>query len=296
MLKSFIIHRKKQLNPVEFSLLIYLLITLIPAILVANSIEGGFYKVAVHLFLIILIVSITYIYDTFLQSKPWIKPFRILYPLAFLGFLYSETDFLNNWLFKQDLDTLIAAVEASIFGTQPALEFSKLIPTNFFAEAMYFGYFAYYLMLIGLPIVWYVRNGSESAEKMVFIIIQSFLIFYLFFDIFPVAGPQFYFTNMDPLPPGYLFGFLVRTIQHIGEVPTAAFPSSHVALCLIIIYLTFLESRKIFLFLIPVALLLILSTVYIRAHYVIDFFGAIISAPMVYKLTLNLYSKIKMLL
>lgn len=296
MLKSFIIQLKKQLNPVEFSLLIYLLITLIPAILLANSIEGGFFKVAVHLFLIVLIVSIASLYDNLLPLKPWIKPFRVLYPLALLGFLYSETDFLNNLFFKQDLDPLIATTEATIFGIQPALEFSKQVPTNIFAEAMYFGYFAYYLMLIGLPIVWYVKKGAESSEKMVFIIIQSFLIFYLFFDIIPVAGPQFYFINMDPLPPGYLFGFLIRTIQHIGEAPTAAFPSSHVALCLIIIYMTLRESKKIFLLLIPVALLLILSTVYIRAHYVIDIFVAIIAAPMVYKLSLNLYTKIKMLL
>ncbi len=296
MIKSFINCLKKQIYPVEFSLLIYLLVTLIPAIVLANSLNGGYITVVVHLFFIFLIVGIACIHNNLLPLKPYIQPFRVLYPLALLGFLYSETNFLNNWLFKQDLDPLFAAIEESIFGIQPSLEFSKAIPTNIFAEAMYLGYFAYYLMLIGLPIVWYIRNGAESAKKMVFVIIQSFLFFYLFFDIIPVAGPQFYFTNMDALPPGYLFGFLIRTIQQVGEAPTAAFPSSHVALCLIMVYMVFLESRKIFLFLIPVALLLILSTVYIRAHYVVDIFGAIIAAPMVYKLSLIFYSKIKMLL
>ncbi len=291
MIKYLFSKYKERFYPVESALLIYLLITLIPAAIAVFSNSNSYSKLIVHLILILFIPSIASFYNINTLSKQWVQTFRVLYPIGLLGFLYTETDLVNNLIFKQNLDPFFASIEEVIFGFQPSLEFSKFNPSNLFAEAMYLGYFAYYVMLIGLPIYWYVKFGIKKAKELIYIIIQSFLLFYLFFIIFPVAGPQYYYTHSDPLPQGYLFGFLIRTIQHFGEAPTAAFPSSHVALCLIMHFMVFKQSKKIFLLILPITILLILSTVYIKAHYAIDIFAAFIAAPIVYKLSLHLLQK-----
>lgn len=207
---------------------------------------------------------------------------RVFYPLLLLGFLYHETDFLNNLIFKENLDVILASIEYKWFGSQPALEFSRKVSSNLWAELMYFGYFAYYLLIFIVPLYFYFTDRKEIAEKIIFVVILSFLTYYLFFIVFPVAGPQFYFAKyQNELPLGYISGFLVRLAQQTGEAPTAAFPSSHVAICLILWFCVYKEQKPLAYTLLPFVLLLILSTIYIRAHYVIDIFAAFLSAPLV---------------
>ena len=96
---------------------------------------------------------------------------------------------------------------------------------------MYFGYFSYYLLRAGILLYFYFKKETKTAEQLVFVLINSFLIYYILFIILPVAGPQFYFTDWVTIPGGYLFGSIMKTIQANGEAPTAAFPSSPVSIC-----------------------------------------------------------------
>jgi membrane-associated phospholipid phosphatase len=78
----------------------------------------------------------------------------------------------------------------------------------------------------------------------------------------------------------------------MAERPTAAFPSSHVGIICIIWILSFRYAPTLLKIIIPIGILLFLSTVYIKAHYLIDVFGGIISAPIFYWLSLYLFKKI----
>ncbi len=284
-LKRIQVYRMVKINvrPVEIILLAYLAITLIPVFWIFIHTQTGFEFLIIHVLSMVLLAVVAQQFNNLKQPKKWYLKARILYPLIFLGFLYGETDYLNNILITENLDPLFAQWEFALFGMQPALEFSRAFPLPIFAEIMYFGYFAYYLLIIFLPIYWMKHKGPVHTENLVFLIVQSFLLFYLIFDLLPVAGPQFYFYQLQhEVPEGYLFGFLMKLIQHVGEAPTAAFPSSHVAVCLILLYQLFLNKRKLFYFLLPVGILLLFSTVYIRAHYIIDCLAAILITPVIY--------------
>lgn len=227
---------------------------------------------------------------TFTNRIKWIYTF---YPLLFLGFLYKETDYLNNLIFQHNLDYWFINLEKTIFGFQPSVDFSLLISSPLFAESMYFGYFAYYLLILAIPVVLFLKKGNQVAERSIFVIICSFLIYYLIFIIFPVSGPQFYLTDLPILPQGYIFGDAIRFIQNLGEAPTAAFPSSHVAMCLILIYIVYKEIPKLWMWLLPIAILLIFSTVYIRAHYAIDILAAFLTAPLAYLASVRIFRSLK---
>jgi membrane-associated phospholipid phosphatase len=215
---------------------------------------------------------------------------RQLFPFLLLGFLYKETDYLNNLVFRTDLDHLFAQIDEVIFGFQPSLVFAQIIISGFFAELMYFGYFSYYLMVIIIPGYLYFRMSRQIGERTVFIIICSFIIYYLIFIIAPVAGPQFYFVdNPGKLPEGFVFGYVLRIIHHFGEGRTAAFPSSHVSICLMIVWVCIKQVRSLLWVILPIAFLLILSTIYIRAHYVIDILGAFIFTPVIYLISSQIY-------
>jgi membrane-associated phospholipid phosphatase len=77
----------------------------------------------------------------------------------------------------------------------------------------------------------------------------------------------------------------MRFIQDMGEKPTGAFPSSHVGMTIIAMILLYGNARKYFYLILPVAIVLVASTVYIKAHYLIDVVAAIIVTPFIFILS-----------
>ena len=135
------------------------------------------------------------------------------------------------------------------------------------------------------------KVDHKIGEKFGFIVITSFLIFYLFFIIFPVGGPQFYYIDWpEKLPDGYFFGPLLRKIQYYGEGATAAFPSAHVSVSMILLMGSFLYSKNLLKIIIPITIILIFSTVYIRAHYLIDVIAGIFIAPVLFWISAEIYN------
>lgn len=276
-------HKTYFFYPSEILVIIYIFITGLLILFFNTDLNNYLNHLLVRVS--ILIVLALFFFKRINNSK-LISQFRPFVPLIFLAYFYNETDYLNNLFFKNDLDWWIARLESFTVGSQPSLSFSQTVHYNWFAECMYFGYFSYYLMIIGVPLYIYFFKSKKSGVRVLSLIIGSFLIYYSLFIIFPVAGPQFYFHDiLNPLPQGYLFGNAIRLIQSLGEAPTAAFPSSHVSVCSIILWLCYVYDKKILLVTVPIAILLFFSTVYLRAHYFVDVIAGIVFTPIVYKIS-----------
>ena len=112
---------------------------------------------------------------------------------------------------------------------------------------------------------------------------------------FPDLG-NYFATHQEALAtPGWSGGFfydMVRSAHDAGERPTAAFPSSHVGVSTILMILAWTaRSRRLFLGILPLYVLLCLSTVYIYAHYAIDVFAGWVSAFVIYAVLYAVYVK-----
>lgn len=231
---------------------------------------------------------------------------RIGLPLGLTSYWYSETyDF--NKVFP-NLDYIFASLEQSVFGFQPALTFSEYFTSQWISEAFYMGYFSYFPMMMLIILYGYFYK-RDQFNRLTFIFLGSFFLYYLLFILVPVAGPQFYFPaigtenaengiflnvgnyfyfNNELSPgPGYsdgLFYRFVRTAQALGERPTAAFPSSHVGISTILMIWLYKTNKKMMFIFSPLYALLCAATVYIRAHYLIDVLAGWISAFVFYYL------------
>jgi membrane-associated phospholipid phosphatase len=278
-------------KPSELAMFAYLLLTGIIVVLHRKLLLGANLLLAIRAGVFLMVILLAWLQDKRMHVGS-IRLVRFVFPLAMLAYLYSETELLNNFLFEQDLDPYFASWEEALFGVQPALAFAERFSSSAMAETMYFGYFSYYMMLLLVPVYIYFRESESIANRTMFIVLHSFFLFYLLFILVPVGGPQFYFTDWPALPRGYVFGPLMRFIQDHGEAPTAAFPSSHVSICIMLILLSVRHAKTLLKFLVPVALLLVLSTVYIRAHYVIDVLAAFVVTPAIYTFSGFLHDKI----
>ena len=263
----------KKLNAVEILTLAYIVLTMCYIIIFSQKIENVSSLLGARVVVAALIVLFPY-------SKRYAGSFiRYAFPLALTIYWYPETYYMNNCLFD-NLDQVFLGIDEWMFGCQPALEFCNAVPFRWFSELMSFGYFSYYLIFIFIAVYLYFKDRKNS-EKAAFIILCSFFIYYILFIILPVVGPQFHFSNNE-VPDGYVFRPLLAAIQSMGEKPTGAFPSSHVGISLIFLILIWKYCRQYFVYFVPVVAILIFSTVYIKAHYIIDVIGGAISAPIVY--------------
>ena len=221
-------------------------------------------------------------------SKNFFQLLQNILFFALMTFLYKETAMLNTLIFPK-IDEFLSNLDQNIFKFQPSIEFSKHFNSLFFSELFYFGYFCYYLLpLVVLGILY--EFLPQKIEEFGFILISSFLLYYFIFIIIPAEGPQFYFTFPDNhIEAQGIFGNAIKLIQKNGEASTAAFPSSHVGISWIVIFWLYQNLRKSVKYFLPFVILLMFSTVYIKAHYFVDVVAGFISAPIVFFLTFKFY-------
>jgi membrane-associated phospholipid phosphatase len=215
---------------------------------------------------------------------------RNFYPLALLVFWYTETFFLQGVIFGY-IDPYLVRWESFLFGIQPSLTFSKLLPQLWFSELLYFGYFSFYLIIFLVCFIIYITNRSIYNEAL-YTLLFSFYIFYIVFAFVPSMGPHYWFNiSWSEIPGGYFFSKAVRLAQDIGEKPTGAFPSSHVGISVLLLCLCYLYIRRWFWIFLPVVICLCAATVYIKAHYLIDVISGLICAPVLLWLSKFTFSR-----
>ena len=238
---------------------------------------------------------------------------RIAVQMSLLSYWYPDTFEFNR--FFPNLDYLFASAEQFIFNGQPAIWFCRTFPHLIVSEAFNMGYFFYYPMILVVT-MYYFLNKFELFEKVSFVLVTSFFIYYLIYIFVPVAGPQFYFPaiglenvgqgifpsigdyfnhHQELLPGpndqgGFFYG-LVEGSQNVGERPTAAFPSSHVGISTILMIMAWRGSKRLFTCLMPIYVLLCAATVYIQAHYVIDAVAGFFSAILIYIFVSRIFNR-----
>lgn len=279
---------KYKILPVDIVVAVYLTLTAILFLLLPQPASSYISHIYFRFLLIAGIAAIIVLDSKFKNN--FTSFVHLFYPLALLSYVYGETALLNHLFFNKDFDPFFINLDKLIFGFQPAIAFSRAFPQVWFSELMNLGYFSYYFMTIGVALtIYFIKR--EFAKKAVFIIITSFFIYYLTFIIFPVVGPQFYFKPpLSEVPVSGFFSKAVKLVQEYGEHPTGAFPSSHVGMALIFLWLSFKSSKTLFIILLPFVVIILFATVYIKAHYATDVIGGILSAPAVMYLSLKIHS------
>ncbi|MEW6086795.1 MAG: phosphatase PAP2 family protein [bacterium] len=266
-----------RLNLTDKFTLGYIITVLLIILLFFPSVPGGAAFVLIHLFIIAGIFLLIYLFDK-KQNNKIIRFLRFWYPPVLYTFLYEETSRLNHIFFKEYLDPLFQNIEFAIFKSQPSLWFSEKFPYIWLKEIFHFFYFSYYLLIPVLGLILYFKD-IKKFQHFIFTVSFTFYFCYLIYIFLPVVGPLIWdFPKMK----GFIFVPLMNFIYAYAEKPGAAFPSSHVAVALIVTFFSFKYNRRLSLYFLIDVILLAIATVYCRFHYVIDVAAGIITAAGCY--------------
>jgi hypothetical protein len=206
---------------------------------------------------------------------------RDIYPLLLLLGLYGALDVLSGAGSVTAHDATVQRWEEALFGRQVSRWWWQEHPSRFWSAVLHASYFAYYVIVPAPAILFALRRQADELRWYVLAVMATFIVCYLFFIYFPVAGPYYEF----PRPASWFTengpARLVYQVLATGSSYGAAFPSAHVAATITGTVAAWRGSPRFGLVLAVPATLLTVAVVYCQMHYAVDAIAGIAVAGLV---------------
>lgn len=200
-----------------------------------------------------------------------LKLVRSLYPVLLFGHFFTSGYAYNRIIFSDWQDPFFMGIDKSIFGYLPSLEWGIRYDHWLVSELFHLAYFCYYPMIAGLPLYLYFKN-PEGFTELFFNLCFVFYLCYFIFSILPVIGGRYIPEAMELTkvyragPFTHIMVFIYRNSHHLG----GAFPSSHVAIAIVLTTGALRFARRLGYLFVLISLFLSLATVYCHYHWFID--------------------------
>jgi membrane-associated phospholipid phosphatase len=139
----------------------------------------------------------------------------------------------------------------------------------FWSGLLHLAYFAYYSVLVA-PILLGLTGRRDGARRVMFTTMVAFVICYVWFVLYPVAGPNYAFPHpTGPVREVWSARLVYGTLAQ-GSSFGAAFPSSHVGATVATALAALGVWRPLGWTCGVLAVLLTVGTVYCQMHYAVD--------------------------
>ena len=277
-----------NLAPVDVVSIVFMLFLIGLNLIFFGRVSAWLEIVAIDLVVIAIVLLLAYMAET-KKTKLLIGLHRF-YSYPFVLFVFKEIYLMVRPIHPVDYDWLFISIDHWFFGVNPtqwAAQFAHPAITEIFQIA----YFSYYILFLMLGIELYRRYTIAEFDHGAFLVVYGFYLSYLGYFLLPAVGPRFTLHNFYALNqelPGLFFTTPMRNFINAGESISAAlpnaiqfvqrdvFPSGHTQLTLIVVYLGHKYHLKTRWIMTVLAGLLIIGTVYLRYHYVVDLIGGAI--------------------
>lgn len=224
-------------------------------------------------------------------GRGWLREF---YPILLYTGLYVETVLVNRMIAAPRIDPWLLRADHALFGCEPAEVFPIAFAHPLFSELMYVSYLAYYGMVGGVGL-WLSLRNRNAFRHFVTVVSLVFYGCYALYLFVPAVGPRIIFVS-SPERTQFIarYGHEPRAaaaggdgrwaqrafavIEERGEIPGAAFPSSHVAVALVTAWFSWRHLRRIRWLHLGFAIAILFAAVYTRAHYAVDILGGLAAA------------------
>jgi membrane-associated phospholipid phosphatase len=250
---------------------------------------------AVIIINILITLFIVFIVFYAAERDGMIRLVRDWYWYPFILVIFKEIYFIIQSLHLRDFDHVLIQIDRWIFGFDPT-HWCYQFSNTFLTEFLQICYSSFYFILFGVPLWYYFKRQYDEFYYSYFLILFGFYVSYIGYLLVPAIGPRFTLHDIaltDSELPGLFLTETLRKIINQGEsiprdfvnaialVQRDCFPSGHTEMTLISIYLSFKFRQKIKWIVLIVGSGLIIGTVYLRYHYVIDVLAGALCALIV---------------
>jgi membrane-associated phospholipid phosphatase len=191
-------------------------------------------------------------------------------PIFFINVIYQLLGRITPYL-RPDVDIILNNLDLALFGVYPTVWLERLL-FPWTADILSLAYVSYYFMPLVLILVLYFRGRPEEFSITITTLLLGYYICFIGYIFMPAIGPRFTLTALQhvPLKGGVILDVIVNTLNSLEGNQRDCFPSGHTQTVLISLWFAFKFKRPLFWVCLPIAIALIISTVYLRFHYGID--------------------------
>jgi len=208
-------------------------------------------------------------------------------PIFLFTFMYEETGGLIHLIYHGWFDPLLIRIDQTIFGVNLGLWVEKF-DHPILNEIFRIGYGSYNFIIINGAAILYFRVERRQYVQMLSAITLIFCLSYLMFILIQAQSPRFFHAHLfHTKMMEILFSWLQQEIMDIGSFRGGAFPSSHIAMAVIVWLSLYKKHLRSFWIMMPFVVLLVLGTVYARYHYAVDGMAGIIMAISIFAINSN---------
>lgn len=206
------------------------------------------------------------------SHKRWVRVMRDLMPFAFCIAIYTNLHDLVYFVHPDSIDHILVLIDQSLFGIQLPIYLQQFRPDAWihWLQGCYSAFF-YFPFLLGLTL--YLQKKYPAYREFLVTIILTFFAGYFLYVVFPAVGPKIYFKSFFDNPQYAGWQAEEKLYRFFNIAPSArrdAFPSLHNAITLLVLLFAFRFERRFFWIALPFALSLMIATVWLGHHYVID--------------------------
>ncbi len=278
------------LNLYAIDLLIIIFVTFLTLLnlIFLNRVDNCVIHIFINTLLTILILLIAKI-ESFKKIFFW-EQVHNWYILPTVLMSFKEIYYMVKPIAGTDCDQYLIAIDKLIFGVNPT-QYLHQFTNPLLTEVLQIAYASFFIMPLILLLELQIKKDILRFRFLAFSLVLGFILSYIGYFLVPAIGPrftlhEFEMTNIE-LPGLWLTNFLREFINAGESIPAGTpnpievvqrdvFPSGHTQMTLITIYLAYKFRTKVRYFIYPIGTLLILATVYLRYHYVIDLIGGLV--------------------
>ncbi|HWR59850.1 MAG TPA: phosphatase PAP2 family protein [Thermodesulfovibrionales bacterium] len=217
------------------------------------------------------------------RNKAYDMALNVVFPVACVLIVFDSLGLLVHYINPKDIDPLLIRLDYLIFRGYPTVMLES-VQSPLLTDVLQLAYSSYYFLAVSLGLLLKLQGREWEFDKTVFFILLCFYLSYVGYLLFPALGPRY---AMDHLHSTELTGLLVaepiqRILNSLEGIKRDAFPSGHTGIVLVVSGLAYRFHKGFFYGTLPVILLLIFSTVYLRYHYTVDVIGGVLLAALTF--------------
>ncbi len=222
-----------------------------------------------------------------------LRSFYIL-PVGYM--MYAQVHNYIPLVNPHTYDATLAAWDRAIFGVNPT-EWIYRFANPFLTEYFQIWYNIFQLMLVVPAIEFYLRNRMRTFRVFAMTLLAGFYLSYLLYFIMPAIGPRFEvhdFYSIDRDLPGLVLTGPFRELINAGNnitpdmtdpydvVNRDCMPSGHTMMSVLGILLVWRYRSRWRWFITIGGISIVIATIYLRYHYVVDLLAGAILAVFLY--------------
>ncbi|MCF7807672.1 MAG: phosphatase PAP2 family protein [Candidatus Marinimicrobia bacterium] len=248
------------------------------------KIEGGIWRIIVTLLLMIWF----YWYLWFKPEKRVFKFIRNVAPFIFAIAIYTNLHDTIHFVNPNDIHFQLNAIDEWMFGVSPTVWAEKFYHPAL-TDWLSFAYMNYFWITVILVMFMYYKNEDRQFRTVMLTMMLCYYGGYMLYILFPAAPPRLALADLYSINIFKGTSLITDSARKVVNISASsargAFPSLHCTITFLTLGMAWRFHKVLFWIFLPIGISLIIATVYLRHHYIIDIYAGLFLCMAVWWVT-----------